>query len=137
MTQRLPFNPEHMAARPAPGPPPPAKPADAPWTVSQLAGRISGALDLGLPAKIRVVGEVSNFRDRTHWYFDLKDSQAVINCVLFASAARRVKFTPADGHEVVVAGRIEFYARQGRASLLVEKIEPVGAGALDVAFRAL
>jgi exodeoxyribonuclease VII large subunit len=137
MTQRLPFNPEHMAAKPAPGPPPPAKPADAPWTVSQLAGRISGALDLGLPAKLRVIGEVSNFRDRTHWYFDLKDTEAVVSCALFATAARKSRFTPKNGHEVIATGRVEFWNKAGKVSLIVEKLEPVGAGALELAYQAL
>jgi exodeoxyribonuclease VII large subunit len=111
--------------------------ADAPLTVSQLAGKISHALITGLPQKVRVIGEISGFRERTHWYFDLKDAGAVVNCAMFATQARRVRFTPRNGQEVVVTGRVEFYDKQGKVSLLIEKIEPVGAGALELAFQAL
>jgi exodeoxyribonuclease VII large subunit len=121
-----------MAAQPRvrPGP-------ELPLTVSQLAGRISAALASGFPQRVRVIGEVSGFRERTHWYFDLKDARAVVNCAMFASQAARARFTPRNGQELVVTGRVEFYDKQGKVSLLAEAIEPVGAGALELAFRAL
>ncbi len=106
-------------------------------TVSQLAMKIDAVIRGGLPTAVRVVGEVSGFRDRTHWYFDIKDAESVISCVMFASSARRAKLSPDNGMEVVVKGRIEFYAKQGRITLIAESIEPVGAGALDLAFRKL
>ena len=115
---------------------------DAPWSVSALAQRLDAALRSGLPQKVRVVGEVSNFTDRTHWYFDLKDAAAVVNCVMFAAPARKagVAFVggrPTHGLQVVATGRIEYYAKGGRVSLLVERLEPVGEGALDAAYRKL
>ncbi|MEX2217988.1 MAG: exodeoxyribonuclease VII large subunit [Phycisphaerales bacterium] len=136
MTARLPFNPARMAAQPAPAPPS-AIPPDAPLTVSQLAGRISAALDAGLPAKVRVIGQVTNFRDRTHWYFDLKDAGAVVSCAMFQTQARKARFTPTNGQEVIATGRVEFWDKAGKTSLIIDKLEPVGAGALELAFRAL
>ncbi len=108
-----------------------------PITVSALASLVDGALRAGVPGKVRVIGEVSGLRERTHWYFDLKDAAASIGCVMFASAAARVRFKPEEGREVVVGGRVEFYAKQGRVSLIVDSIEPVGAGALDLALRKM
>ncbi|MDX2116785.1 MAG: exodeoxyribonuclease VII large subunit [Planctomycetota bacterium] len=105
-------------------------------SVSQLAARIDGALRT-IPSGVKVAGEVSGFRDRTHWYFDLKDADAVINCVMFASAARRAGFVPQAGQEVIAKGRVEFYAKGGKVSLLVDSLKPVGEGALDAAFRKL
>jgi exodeoxyribonuclease VII large subunit len=137
VTGRLPFNPGKMAHQPLAQPVAATPSADTPLTVSQLAGRISHALTTGLPARLRVIGEISGFKERTHWYFDLKDAGAVVNCVMFATAARRVRFTPRNGQEVVITGRVEFYDKQGKVTLLAEKIEPVGAGALELAFRAL
>jgi exodeoxyribonuclease VII large subunit len=139
-TPRLPFDPERMAARQsaAPGSPPPASAAGAaPVTVSQLAAMIDVALRERLPASVRVVGEVGRFTERTHWYFDLKDSGAVIPCVMWQSAARKAGFVPALGQQVVLAGRVEHYPQGGRTQFIAEKIEPVGAGALDVAYRRL
>ncbi|NUQ51244.1 MAG: exodeoxyribonuclease VII large subunit [Phycisphaerales bacterium] len=110
---------------------------DGTLTVTQLAGAIDSALKSGVPARVRVIGEVSGFRDRTHWYFDLKDANAVVSCVVFQFAARKVGFTPENGREVVVSGRIDFYAKAGKVSLIADKVEPIGAGALELAYRAL
>lgn len=110
---------------------------DAAWRVSQLAAHIDRALQDGLPSRVRVVGELSGVRHRTHWYFDLKDADAVINGVLFASAAKRQQFQLRDGLEVVVTGRVDYYAKGGRISLVADKVEPVGQGALELEFRRL
>lgn len=130
---RLPFNPSNMR-----GPEQPA-PASGParLTVSQLAALIDRALRDGVPAGVKVVGEVSQFRERTHWYFDLKDADAVVSCVMWASAARKAGFVPQPGMQVVVTGRVEHYAKQGRTTFLAERIEPVGEGALDAELRRL
>jgi exodeoxyribonuclease VII large subunit len=106
-------------------------------TVSQLASKIDSALRTHISASVKVLGEVSGFRDRTHWYFDLKDADSVVSCVMFASAARKAGFTPGNGAEVVVSGRVEYYAKGGKVSLIVERMEPVGAGALDLQLRRL
>jgi len=109
---------------------------DRPWSVSTLALRIGESLR-SLPTSIRLIGEVSQVSDRTHIYFDLKDDGAVINCVMFASAARRTRIRPVQGEQVVVGGRVEFYAKGGRTTFIVERIERVGEGAHDRAFREL
>ena len=136
---RLPFDPSKMRGKPAlPQSSDETKQsATAPVTVSQLSTLISQALSAGFPKSIRVIGEVSTFRERTHWYFDLKDAGAVINTVMFAAAARKANFTPEPGQEVIVTGRVEFFPKQGRTQLYAESITPVGEGALDLAFRKL
>ena len=128
---------KQAAPTPATAPAPANPPADRPLTVSDLSKLIDGALRAGLPTSLRVLGEVSNFTDRTHWYLDLKDAESVVNCVVFASTARRTPFKPEIGQEIVATGHIELYAKSGRLSFIVEKLEPVGAGALDLAFRKL
>ena len=135
---RLPFDPDKMAQKKS------VEKASSkavgkaqPISVSRLAALIGSALRDALPGRLRVTGEVSGFRDRTHWYFDIKDADAVVGCVMFASAARRATFTPESGQQVIVSGRVEFYAKQGRTSLIVDRIEPAGAGALEQAYRAL
>ena len=110
---------------------------DAPWSVSTLTGHVKRALHAGLPARVRVVGEVSNLSDRNHWYFSLKDADAAIRAVMFSSAARKVGFPVASGMEVVATGRIDFYPAQGSVQLYVDRLEPVGQGARELALRAL
>ncbi len=127
---RLPFDPLKTAAA--------SKAVTAPpLTITQLAARIAASLTAGFPTPVRFIGEVSGFRERTHWYFDLKDAGAVINCVCFASGAKKLGFVPGNGQQVIARGRVDFYAAGGKVSVIVDSLEPVGAGALDVAYKAL
>lgn len=98
---------------------------------------IDRALKDALPTGLRVVGEVGQFRERTHWYFDLKDADAVVSCAMWQSAARKAGFTPRTGQQVVATGRVEFYPPQGRTQFIVDRLEPVGVGALELAYRKL
>lgn len=117
--------------------PSPAAATDRPLSVSDLAALIEGAVRSGVPKPIRVAGEISQFTHRQHWYFTLKDAGAAVSCVMFHFAARRAGFEPAVGQAVVATGYAEFYVPQGRISFRVDKLEPVGVGALDLAFRKL
>ncbi len=110
---------------------------DGPWSVADLAAAIKGVLSRGLPSKVRVVGEISNLSDRNHWFFSLKDDAASFRAVMFASSARRVGFPVRDGQEVVATGRVDFYDAQGSVQLYVDKLEPVGEGARELALRAM
>ncbi len=130
VTGRLPFDPGRMASAKS-------KPDDGPWSVSALAQRIDSALQNGLPKSILVQGEISGFRDRTHWYFDLKDESAVVSITMFASAAKRSRAKPVNGQEFVVKGRVEFYAAGGRTSVIATSITPVGLGVLEQRYQAL
>lgn len=139
---RLPFNPDLIRPRDDDDEDNAARGAarqrgDEPMTVSELAGRIRGALDRHMPTPVRVVGEVSNLSKRTHWFFSLKDGGACVRCVCFASSARRVRFEVNDGIEVIATGRIDFYDQQGHVQLYVDRLEPVGIGELELRFRAL
>ncbi len=107
------------------------------WTVSQLAARVKAVVAQGFPQRVRVIGEISNFSDRTHWFFSLKDEGATIRCVCFASAARRVSFGVSDGMAVIATGRLDYYDAAGQLQLYVDRLEPVGVGELELRFRQL
>src|SRR4051812_20200238 len=109
-------------------------------TVSQLTSVIDRAIKSGVPSFVNVRGEVSNFnlhRGSGHWYFTLKDPTACIDCVVFKSEAQRLKFKPTDGMEIVAAGRVGVYAQRGRYQLYVTSLNPIGQGALELAFKQL
>jgi exodeoxyribonuclease VII large subunit len=91
-----------------------------------------------LPA-FEVVGELSNFRPHGsgHWYFKLKDEYASLDAAMFFRANRKVRFRPRDGDEVVAHGRVEIFARRGALQLIVERLEPVGAGRLQARLEQL
>lgn len=84
-------------------------------------------------------GEISNFKPHTsgHWYFSLKDSKAQISAVMFRGFNQGIKFKPRDGMEVIVRGKITVYEPRGGYQIFCEMMEPVGAGALQMAFEQL
>lgn len=120
-------------------PPPPPGPLT--FTVSELTRRIQGAFkeDRILGAAVTVEGEVSNFKrsSRGHIYFTLKDANASLSCVMWASTATRQKFDLSEAMAVFATGELDIYAPSGSYSLVVKKLEPVGMGALQLAFLQL
>lgn len=111
-----------------------------PWTVAELTSRIDRALKSGLPATLHVRGELSNVKHHSssgHIYFTLKDNAATIDGVMFRSDAAKLKFTPRDGLELLVTGRIAIYAQRGRYQLYATGMHPLGQGALELAFQEL
>lgn len=110
-----------------------------PLTVTQLTRMVRDTLRAILPPVVSVVGQISNYRPASggHAWFTLKDDQAQLSCVMWAEKVRRLRFKPQDGLEVVASGNIDVYATQGRYQLYVERLEPIGVGALELAFRQL
>ncbi len=108
------------------------------WKVSELNARICELLEGTLP-DIWLEGEVSNYRPAQsgHLYFTLKDAQSQIRCVCFRDQARGLKFRPQDGLSVTVRGALSVYEPRGEYQIYVSHIEPVGSGALQVAFEQL
>ncbi|MBX3020353.1 MAG: exodeoxyribonuclease VII large subunit [Bdellovibrionales bacterium] len=86
-----------------------------------------------------IKGEISNFKPHSsgHFYFALKDSKASINAVMFRGFNQGLRFKPHDGLEVIVRGKISVYEPRGTYQVFCEMMEPVGAGALQVAFDQL
>jgi len=108
------------------------------WSVSEITARIRGLLERDFQ-NIWIEGEVSNFREAQsgHLYFTLKDATAQIRCVCFKSTARLLKFRPEDGLHITVRGSLSVYDQRGEYQIYVEHIEPVGLGALQLAFEQL
>ena len=108
------------------------------WKVGELTARIREILE-GAFRDISVEGEVSNFKaaQSGHLYFTLKDASAQIRCVCFREQARALKFRPEDGLHVTVRGSIGVYDPRGEYQIYVSHIEPVGLGALQLAFEQL
>ncbi len=110
------------------------------YSVSEINGFLKGILDQ-VPAlrAIRVSGEVSNFKKYPsgHCYFTLKDGSSALKCVMFAGKARYLRFVPVNGNQVVAAGRITVYERDGVYQLNVDSMMPAGAGDLLAAYEAL
>ena len=107
-------------------------------TVSQLTRSVKSQLERGFDG-IWVRGEVSNLRvpSSGHLYFNLKDDGACIKAVLWKNDARRMKVQLREGLEVLAKGRVTVYEPKGEYQLVLDALEPVGAGALQIAFEEL
>lgn len=107
-------------------------------SVTQLVRMVREALEERFD-QCWVMGEISNARfvNSNHFYFTLKDANAAISVVMFASAKRRLRFRPGDGMQVIVRGRVNVYETRGSLQFYAEDMEPRGAGALQVAFEQL
>ena len=107
-------------------------------SVSQL-NRLAKQLLEDCFAQVSVTGELSTLSRPSsgHWYFTLKDERAQIRCAFFRNRNMRVNFQPQPGQQVVVRGKVSLYEGRGDYQLIVEHMQPAGAGALAAAFEAL
>jgi len=108
------------------------------YTISELTTDIKILLEDNFPL-IWITAEISNFRvpGSGHFYFTLKDKHAQISTVMFRTQNRNLKFFPEDGMSITGLGRISVYEPRGTYQVILEYIEPAGAGAIQVAFEQL
>ncbi len=108
------------------------------WKVSELTERIGDLLE-GAFRDVWIEGEVSNYHaaQSGHLYFTLKDARSQIRCVCFRDQVRGLKFRPEDGLHITVRGSLGVYEPRGEYQVYVSHIEPVGLGALQLAFEQL
>ena len=109
-------------------------------TVSELNARIKGLIESD-PAlgSVCVRGDLSNYKiyPSGHHYFSLKDAESSLRCVMFRSAASKLRFRPESGMGVTVCGRVSVYPRDGAYQLYCEELIPEGAGDLQLAYEQL
>jgi exodeoxyribonuclease VII large subunit len=109
-------------------------------TVMQLTRAVKGRLEREFD-DVWVQGEIGNLKPHQsgHTYFNLKDAKAdaCVRAVLFRQSARGVKFKITEGLEVLARGRLTVYEPRGDYQFLVDQMEPVGAGARQLAFEQL
>jgi exodeoxyribonuclease VII large subunit len=109
-----------------------------PLTVSELTNSVRTTLESRF-GSVWVEGEISNFKAHSsgHWYFTIKDAGAQLRAKCFRSSNQRIRFRPTDGLHVRARGKLTVFAPRGDYELVVESLDPAGAGALRVAFEQL
>jgi exodeoxyribonuclease VII large subunit len=108
------------------------------YSVSALSEEIKTLLEAHFDF-VWVEGEISNFRSPLsgHFYMVLKDEKAQIKAVMFRPQTRYLKFMPQDGMKVIVRGRVAIYEPRGEYQVILDYMEPLGVGALALAFEQL
>jgi exodeoxyribonuclease VII large subunit len=108
------------------------------YTVTTLSEEIKNLLESHFDF-VWVEGEISNFRSPLsgHFYMVLKDENAQIRAVMFRPQTRYLKFMPQDGMKVIVRGRVAIYEPRGEYQVILDYMEPLGVGALALAFEQL
>ncbi|MEL6789039.1 MAG: exodeoxyribonuclease VII large subunit [Pseudomonadota bacterium] len=101
------------------------------YSVSELSTALKSTIEDGF-ALVRVRGELGRVSTPTsgHVYLDLKDERAVLNGVIWKGMAARLKVRPEQGMEVIATGRMTTFAGQSRYQIIIDTLEPAGAGAL-------
>lgn len=110
------------------------------YSVSAITGIIQDLFDTDERMQdVTVTGEISNYKAASsgHLYFSLKDDKAQIRCAMWRTEAMRLRFSPRDGDQVIVHGRISVYAPNGQYQLYVDAMRPVGIGDLYQQFEEL
>ena len=109
------------------------------YSITRLNREVRAVLENSFPPSLWVRGEISNLAQpgSGHLYFSLKDKHSQVRCAMFKSANRHLRFTPENGQEVLVRAGVSLYEDRGEFQLIVESMEPAGAGALQQAFEKL
>jgi exodeoxyribonuclease VII large subunit len=105
-------------------------------SVTEVTEQIKDTLESEFFA-LHVQGEVSNYKRHQsgHWYFTLKDSHSQLRAVFYRQWNRLMRFEPENGLEVRLRGRLSVYEPRGEYQIVVEVMEPLGVGALQLAFE--
>lgn len=115
----------------------PERTAEHVFSVTEITQLIKSSLEEGFPW-VTIQGEISNFRPSSagHWYFSLKDVDAMISVVMFRGRLDAVRFTPADGMLAKASGTISVYAKRGSYQLICETLLRAGEGDLLATLEA-
>lgn len=110
------------------------------FTVGQINRYIKNLLENDfILNSLLVQGEISNFKAHSsgHWYFTLKDAAGALSCIVFRQDAQEIPFLPENGMQVILYGHVSLYEKTGQYQLYGEFMEPVGVGALQMAFEQM
>ncbi len=109
-----------------------------PLSVSELNEQVKGALERNF-ASVWIEAEIVNFvaASSGHWYFTLHDGDSQLKAACYVRSNTRIRFQPFDGLQVRVRGKLSVYQPKGEYQMLVESLQPVGEGALKVAFEQI
>jgi exodeoxyribonuclease VII large subunit len=118
-----------------------AEPGLSPESAISIATLTLATRDIleGAVEPLWVRGEVVGLKEhrKGHWYFTLKDAEAQIRCVMWATDARRLLAAPDEGMTIIALGKLTVYAGRGELQLRILRIEASGDGLWRKAFEKI
>ncbi len=101
------------------------------YSVSEISSAIKRMVEDNF-GHVRVRGEISGWKLATsgHAYLKLKDENALLDAVCWKGVVGKFPFKPEDGIEVICSGRLTTYPGRSNYQLVIDYMEPAGAGAL-------
>ena len=108
------------------------------FTVSEISGSLKRVVEDAF-GQVRVRGEISGYRgphSSGHAYFALKDDRARLEAVIWRGVFSKLKFLPEEGLEVIASGKLTTYPGSSKYQIVIDNIEPAGAGALMALLEA-
>lgn len=110
-------------------------------SVSEVVLRTKKFFELkfyNLPKDYLISGELSNVRIvNGNCYFQLKDEQAQMRCIMWNSVVRSLPFKPEDGMKVLVRAAFDVYVKRGEMNLSVYSMQLDGLGELYLRLEEL
>ncbi|MGH1363172.1 MAG: exodeoxyribonuclease VII large subunit [Calditrichia bacterium] len=108
------------------------------YSVTRLTRDIKEVLENSFP-RLWMEGEISNFTHHSsgHMYLTLKDENCQIKCAMWRSRVGKLAFQPSNGMKVLIEGDVQVYERSGNYQLILQQMQPAGAGSLQLAFEEL
>jgi len=108
------------------------------YTVTRLNREVRAVLEGGFPP-LWIQGEISNLARPAsgHLYFSLKDKYSQVRCAMFKNRNQSLRFHPENGMEILAMATVSLYENRGEFQLIINRLEPAGAGALQLAFEQL
>lgn len=109
-----------------------------PLTISELNADVKREIERRF-ASVWIEGEIMNFVEARsgHWYFTLHDGDSQLKAACYKGSNWKIRFKPFDGLQVRVRGKLSLYEPRGEYQILIESLEPIGEGALKVAFEQI
>lgn len=108
------------------------------YSVSQITSLIKTVLKGNMPSQVVVTGEISGFTiypSSGICYFDLKDENSILPCVMWPDKFAKVKFRPENGLAIFGTGYIGVFELKGKYQFYIESMEPAGKGALWLSYE--
>jgi exodeoxyribonuclease VII large subunit len=101
------------------------------YSVTEISALLKRTVEQNF-SYVRVRGEISGLKRHSsgHCYLALKDTEAVLDAVIWRQTIMRLGLKPEDGMEVVCAGRLTTYPGRSKYQLVIESVELAGIGAL-------